>query len=139
MISKIKTLILCIGFLAVANREVWANGESFSIGIDNRYSGESYSGPDEYGLEGSKVAGAYWNNTDGASIDDLRLSSGLKVKGARFNVLNKGGDWYHYAPAQLGGGIRDYADGPWKISLTGIPFSKYKTDKTCSEILVCIS
>ena len=126
MIAKIKTLILCIGFLAVADREVWANGESFSIGIDNRYNGESYSGPDEYGLEGSKVAGAYWNNTDGASINDLRLSSGLKVKGARFNVLNKGGDWYHYAPAQLGGGIRDYADGPWEISLTGIPFSKYK-------------
>lgn len=122
--TKIKTMLMFA--LAILGGSVWAEGESFSIGIDNNYEGGSYTGDTLYGWDGAQVAGKNWNNTDGASISDMRLSTGKRVSGANFTVSHKGGNWKHYGPTQLGGGTRDYADGQWDISLEGIPFSQYK-------------
>ena len=122
--TMIKTMLMFA--LAILGGSVWAAGESFSIGIDNRYGGASYSGDALYGWGDAQVAGKNWNNTDGASISDMKLNTGVRVAGANFTVASKGGDWNHYAPTELGGGTRDYADGPWNISFRGIPFSQYK-------------
>lgn len=128
MKNKIKGLLSLI--LTVLIGQVWAAGESISIGIDNNSigNGPGYSGTDAYGWTGAEVVGNNWNNTSGAvgsPISNLKLHSGVRVKGATFSVAAKGGDWRHWGASQLGGGTRDYADGPWDISLSNIPFSKY--------------
>lgn len=124
MKAFVKTMLIFA--LAMVGGSVWAVGESFSIGFDNSYEGGSYTGDTLYGWEGAQVAGNNWNNTDGASITGLKLNTGECVSGANFTVHNKGGDWKYNGPAQLGGVVRDYADGQWEMDLTGIPFSQYK-------------
>lgn len=121
--TKIKTMLMFA--LAILGGSVWAVGESFSIGFDNSYEGGSYTGDTLYGWEGAQVAGNNWNNTDGASITGLKLNTGECVSGANFTVVSKGGGYRYYAPTQLGG-IRDYFDGAWNFTLTGIPFYEYK-------------
>ena len=111
--------------LAILGGSVWAVGESFSIGFDNSYEGGSYTGDTLYGWEGAQVAGKKWNNTDGASIYNMRLNTGVQVDDANFIVVSKGGGYRYYSPTQLGS-IRDYFDGAWNFTLTGIPFSEYK-------------
>ena len=111
--------------LAILGGSVWAEGESFSIGFDNSYEGGSYTGDTLYGWEGAQVAGKKWNNTDGASIYNMRLNTGVQVDDANFIVVSKGGGYRYYSPTQLGS-IRDYFDGAWNFTLTGIPFSEYK-------------
>ena len=122
--TMIKTMLMFA--LAMVVGSVWAVGESFSIGIDNGYEGGLYTGDGLYGWEGAQVAGKNWNNTSGASISDMRLNTGVRVSGANFIVHSKGGNWKFNGPAQLGGVVRDYADGQWNIDLEGIPFSQYK-------------
>ena len=124
MKSLIKTMLMFA--LAILGGSVLAVGESFSIGIDNGYEGGLYTGDGLYGWEGAQVAGKNWNNTSGASISDMRLNTGVRVSGANFIVHSKGGNWKFNGPAQLGGVVRDYADGQWNIDLEGIPFSQYK-------------
>lgn len=122
-----KTMIKAILMfaLAILGGSVWAEGESFSIGFDNSYEGGSYTGDTLYGWEGAQVAGKKWNNTDGASIYNMRLNTGVQVDDANFIVVSKGGGYRYYSPTQLGS-IRDYFDGAWNFTLTGIPFSEYK-------------
>lgn len=122
--TMIKSMLMFA--LAILGGSVWAVGESFSIGIDHAYNGASYSGENLYGWDGAQVAGKNWNNTNGGSVNDMMLNAGVRISGANFTVAGNGGGYLHNGPMQLGGITRDYIDGPWNISLTGIPFPEYK-------------
>ncbi|MBO7182299.1 MAG: hypothetical protein J6V91_05905, partial [Kiritimatiellae bacterium] len=115
--------VLLTAVLAASHAQ--AAGESFSIGIDNGYGGPAYSGATQYGWTDARVAGDYWNNTDGNSITNLKMNDGIAVNNANFTITAKGGAWFYNGSAQLGGGTRDYFDGQWNFSLSGIPFSEY--------------
>jgi hypothetical protein len=93
--TMIKTMLMFA--LAILGGSVWAEGESFSIGFDNSYEGGSYTGDTLYGWEGAQVAGKKWNNTDGASIYNMRLNTGVQVDDANFIVVSKGGGYRYYS------------------------------------------
>lgn len=108
----------------------WAAGEIISFNINNTTANDEVSGLlSEPAL---CVANRHWNRLNcpaqGAGPNDISVS-GAKDNSGNVTLLSLSGSgagqWWYDAKAAFGEKGYNYADGPWSLTFTKVPYTRY--------------
>ena len=96
--------------------------DAISFYVNSGYGNTTFNAGTQYGWASARTNGSVWNELGVANPKD---KDGITLASTAVTINAKGGNWRHAAPAQLGGVTRDYCDGQWNLTLSGVPYSNY--------------
>lgn len=129
MLTSLKTALAALA-MAIFPCLSWAAGEVISFNINNTTANDEVSGLlSEPAL---CVANKHWNmlfcEVQGARPNNVSVTGAKDNSGTLTSLSLSGsgaGKWQYDATAAFGAKGNDYADGPWTLTVTKVPYTTY--------------